>query len=60
MKRIQFTITENEIKKRANCELTVEQTEEILTTVENDESLWNDIEESIDSATKMILGVKKS
>ncbi len=59
MKQVQFTITEDEIKDHADYELTAEQIDEILTAIENDECLWDDIEESIKSAIQMILSPPK-
>jgi len=61
MDSITFTITKSEIRDVANKfsinELSKKQIEEILCMVENDSSLWNDIESSIKDAIQQ---VKKS
>lgn len=55
MDSITFTIDKTEIEKIAGKKLDPEVTEEILSIVENDTALWDDIEESIASAVKFLV-----
>lgn len=47
MNSITFTIDRTEIENIAGKELSPEITEKILSLIENDMALWNDIEKSI-------------
>ena len=50
MKSISFTITEAEIRSFSAKKLTDEQLEKIIITIENDPTLWKDVETSIRDA----------
>jgi len=50
MKSIKFIIDENEIRKVSKSIIKEGEMAEILTIVENDPILWNDIQKSINSA----------
>ena len=50
MKKINFTITEDEIKDISERDLSDEQIQSVLTMVECDEMLWKDIHNSIVTA----------
>ncbi len=47
MKQITFTITEDEIRKIAETDISDEKIQSVLTMVEGDEVLWNEIQKSI-------------
>lgn len=50
MQQITFTITEKEVREVTGKDLSDNQVEEILTTVENDQVLWDQIQDSIQQA----------
>lgn len=52
MNSITFTIDRAEVEKIAGRKLTPKIVEKVLTSVENDMVLWDDIEEAITSAVK--------
>ena len=52
MNSITFTIDKAEVEKIAGKKLSLKVTEEVLTAVENDMVLWNDIQEAIVSAVR--------
>lgn len=52
MNSITFTIDRAEVEKIAGKKLTPKIVDRVLTSVENDMVLWDDIEESIASAVK--------
>lgn len=54
MKQTQFTITEEEIRSFSEKELSDRQVQKILTTIENDQVLWNQIQDSIKGATEIL------
>ena len=54
MKQIQFTITEEEVRNLSEKELSDKQVQEVLDTVENDQVLWSQIQDSIKSATTIL------
>lgn len=55
MNKIQFTVDEIEVKSLAKVLLSQNQIDAVLTTVECDEILWGNIQESIKSAIKIVL-----
>jgi len=54
MKQIQFTITEEEVRNLSEKELSDKQVQEILTVVENNQVLWQQMEDSIKEAISLI------
>lgn len=54
MKQVQFTITAEEVRSLSEKELSDKQVQDILDTVENDQVLWDKIQESIKTAIKTI------
>lgn len=53
MKSITFTIEKAEVERIAGKKLKPKELEAVLSTVENDVVLWDDIEESIASAYEL-------
>lgn len=56
MNSITFTIDRKEVEKIAGKKLSLVKTEKILSFIENDAILWDDIEGSIASAVKLFDG----
>jgi hypothetical protein len=54
MKLIRFTIDEEEIRQLAGEPITLEKIAQVLTAIENDLILWNDIQKSIKSAIAIV------
>ena len=54
MECIIFTIDRGEVEKVAGKKLSTKTAERVLSMVENDTVLWDDIEESITSAVKFL------
>ncbi len=55
MEKTTFEIMENEIKKVAGRKLSKKQIQEIMTAIENDSVLWNDIEKSVRDAIRQVV-----
>ncbi|MEK7447395.1 MAG: hypothetical protein AAB632_01150 [Patescibacteria group bacterium] len=53
MKQVQFTITAEEVRSLSEKELSDRQVQDILDTIENDQVLWEKIQESIRVATEI-------
>ena len=54
MNSITFTIDRGEVEKVAGKKLSTKTAEKVLSMVENDTVLWDDIEESITSAVEFL------
>jgi len=57
MKQIQFTIAEEEVRSLSETELSDEQVQEVLDTIENDQVLWSQIQDSIKDAIEILVKV---
>jgi hypothetical protein len=55
MQSILFKVTEEEIKSLSSTKLTKSQVKDILSAIENDPVLWDEIEKSIEAAIDFIL-----
>lgn len=55
MREARFIITADEVRRKSRVKLTDQQVKDILSMIENDEGLWNDIERSIQCATGAVL-----
>jgi hypothetical protein len=53
-KVVQFNISASEVKQLSRQKMSGKQVNDILTAVENDSVLWNDIESSILGAINMV------